>query len=90
MKVIVVAGTPGAGKTSVLLNTIKFLKEQQVTIAVAKIDCLYTEDHIRFKKTGIPTLVGLSRDMCPDHYTIYNMGEMVSFASEHTADMLIV
>ncbi len=90
MKVIVVAGTPGAGKTSVLLNTIKFLKEQQVKIAVAKIDCLYTEDQIRFKKTDVPTMIGLSRDMCPDHYTIYNMGEMVSFAREHTADMLIV
>lgn len=90
MKVIVVAGTPGAGKTSVLINTIKFLKEQQVKIAVAKIDCLYTEDQVRFKKTGVPTMVGLSRDMCPDHYTIYNMGEMVSFANDHDADMLIV
>lgn len=90
MKVIVVAGTPGAGKTSVLLNTIRFLKEQLVKIAVAKIDCLYTEDQVRFKKTGVPTMVGLSRDMCPDHYTIYNMGEMVSFAGEHAADMLIV
>ena len=90
MKVIVVAGTPGSGNTAVLINTIKALKNRNYKIAVAKIDCLYTEDQLRFRKLGIPTLVGLSRDMCPDHYTIYNMGEMVSFARDNRSDMLII
>ena len=90
MKVIIVAGTPGAGKTAVLLNTVKHLIEQKKNVSVVKIDCLYTEDHIRFRKIGIPTLLGLSKDMCPDHYTIYNMGEMIDFAEQNESEMLIV
>lgn len=90
MKVIIVAGTPGAGKTAVLLNTVKHLMEQKKNVSVVKIDCLYTDDHIRFQKIGIPTLLGLSKDMCPDHYTIYNMGEMIDFAEENKSEMLIV
>ncbi len=90
MNVIIVAGTPGSGKTAVLLHTLKHLKAQQKQISVAKVDCLYTEDHIRFQKVGFPTLVGLSKDMCPDHYTIYNIGEMLDFARKNKSDMLVI
>ena len=81
MKVIIVAGTPGAGKTAVLLHTLKVLADEKRNVSAVKVDCLYTEDHLRFQNIGIPTLMGLSRDMCPDHYTIYNLGEMIDFAN---------
>ena len=90
MKVVIVAGTPGAGKTAVLLHTLKHLNQKQKRISAIKIDCLYTEDHFRFQAIGIPTLLGLSRDMCPDHFTIYNMGDMVEFASKNNSDILVV
>ncbi|MPM10812.1 Urease accessory protein UreG [bioreactor metagenome] len=90
MKLIIVAGTPGAGKTSVLINTVKKLKAQNKKIVVAKIDCLYTEDHLRFQNLGVISLLGLSKDMCPDHFTIYNIGEMAEFAKKEEADILIV
>lgn len=90
MNVIIVAGTPGAGKTAVLLHVLKHLKEQSKHISVVKIDCLYTEDHLRFQKEGVPTLLGLSKDMCPDHFTIFNLGEMVEYAQGNNSDMLIV
>ncbi len=90
MKTIIVAGTPGAGKTAVLLNTVKQLVSLNKKISVVKIDCLYTEDHTRFQKLGVPTLLGLSKDMCPDHFTIYNLGEMVEFASNNCSDLLII
>ncbi len=90
MNVIIVAGTPGAGKTAVLLHTLKHLKTQQKKISVVKIDCLYTEDHMRFQKVGFPTLIGLSKDMCPDHFTIFNMGEMLDFARKNKSDVLVL
>lgn len=90
MRIIIVAGTPGAGKTAVLLHTLKILSDHQQHVSVAKIDCLYTEDHFRFKKMGVPTLLGLSRDMCPDHYTIYNLGDMLDFAYANNSRILIV
>ncbi len=30
-----------------------------------KIDCMWTEDDLRFKRLGLPVAVGLSKDMCP-------------------------
>lgn len=90
MNVIVVAGTPGAGKTAVLLHVIRHLKEQNKKISVVKIDCLYTEDHLRYQKEGIPTLLGLSKDMCPDHFTIFNLSEMIDYAENNNSDMLII
>lgn len=90
MKTVIVAGTPGSGKTAVLLNTAKNLQMQENKISIVKIDCLYTEDHIRFQKLKVPTLLGLSKDMCPDHFTIYNLGEMVEFAINNDSDMLII
>ncbi|NQU85609.1 MAG: hypothetical protein HQ541_07600 [Mariniphaga sp.] len=87
---IIVAGTPGSGKTSVLLNILPHLTWMKVKVAIVKIDCLYSDDHLRFEKAGAPTLLGLSRDMCPDHFTIYNTGAMIEFALGHAVDTLIV
>ena len=72
MKMVVTAGTPGSGKTSVLMHAIRDLKRVGVWPALVKIDCLWTEDDTRFKRLDVPVAVGLSRDMCPDHYAIYN------------------
>lgn len=90
MELIVVAGTPGAGKTSVLLHVIRLLKEKEKTPSVVKIDCLQTDDDVRFKKLSVPVLVGLSKDMCPDHFFIYNMDEMIAFGEQNHSDILIM
>ena len=90
MKAVIVAGTPGSGKTAILVNAVKNLKADGKNIAIVKVDCLYTEDHIRFQILGVPTLLGLSKDMCPDHYTIYNLSEMAEFAYTNCSDMLII
>lgn len=90
MNVVIVAGTPGAGKTAVLLHTLQQLKAQNNNISVVKIDCLYTEDHKRFQSVGFPALAGLSKDMCPDHFTIFNLGDMLKFAHKNHSDLLVV
>jgi Ni2+-binding GTPase involved in maturation of urease and hydrogenase len=90
MKFIIVAGTPGSGKTAVLIHTLKVLKELKKKVSVVKIDCLYTDDDKRFAKLQFPTLLGLSKDMCPDHFSIYNTTKMVEFAEEHKSDILVM
>jgi len=77
---VVVAGTPGSGKTSVLMHAVRELLRSGHKPALAKIDCMWTEDDIRFKRLNVPVAVGLSRDMCPDHYAIYNVDEMLQWA----------
>jgi Ni2+-binding GTPase involved in maturation of urease and hydrogenase len=89
LKLAVVAGTPGSGKTSVLMHAVKDLKRSGRNLALVKIDCMWTEDDIRFKRLEVPVAVGLSRDMCPDHYAIYNVDEMLEWAKAQGADILI-
>jgi len=89
MKLIVIAGTPGSGKTSVLTHTIKLLKKTSASPCVVKIDCLWTDDDKRFNKLNIPVRIGLSKDMCPDHFAIYNTDEMLEWAERNNADILL-
>ena len=89
MKLAIIAGTPGAGKTSILLHTIAYLRHNDVMPAVIKIDCLFTDDDARFERLGVPVRVALSKDMCPDHFAIYNTEEMLSWAQEQGADILL-
>jgi Ni2+-binding GTPase involved in maturation of urease and hydrogenase len=90
MKMIIVAGTPGSGKTAVLIHALKSLKQRGLKSSVVKIDCLYTDDGKKFEKIGIPTKVGLSMDMCPDHFAIYNIEDMIEWADENDSECLIV
>lgn len=90
MKLIVVAGTPGSGKTAVLIHALRHLSDQDIKCSVVKVDCLYTDDDKRFSKLNIPVLVGLSKDMCPDHYAIYNIDEMLDWAEGNQSDYLIL
>ena len=89
MKMVVVAGTPGSGKTSVLMHAVKDLLKRGRKPALVKIDCMWTEDDARFKRLQVPVAVGLSKDMCPDHYAIYNFDEMLHWAKAQGADILL-
>lgn len=89
MKMVVIAGTPGSGKTSVLMHAVKELKRSGMKPALVKIDCMWTEDDERFRRLDVPVAVGLSRDMCPDHYAIYNVDEMLEFAKNQGANILL-
>jgi len=56
LRLVVVAGTPGAGKTSVLMHTTRRLLQLGMKPAVVKIDCLWTEDDRRFERLGVPVV----------------------------------
>ncbi len=90
MKLVIVAGTPGSGKTAVLIHALRNLKQRNLNSAVVKIDCLFTDDGKKFEKIGIPTKVGLAMDMCPDHFAIYNIEDMIDWADENDSEYLVV
>jgi Ni2+-binding GTPase involved in maturation of urease and hydrogenase len=89
LKLVIVAGTPGSGKTSVLGHVIKALQSSGMHPAVIKVDCLWTEDDKRFGRQGVSVHVALSKDMCPDHFSIYNTEEMIKWALSKNADVLL-
>jgi Ni2+-binding GTPase involved in maturation of urease and hydrogenase len=90
MKFVTVAGPPSSGKTAVLMHTIQRFIEDDTRVAVGKIDCLETDDGERYRKLGIPVVVGLSGDLCPDHYYVSNLEEIFTWAKENRAEIAIL
>ncbi len=89
MKMITFSGPPSSGKTSVILKTIQNLKENGQKIGVVKFDCLYTDDDIVYEKNNIPVKKGLSGGLCPDHYFVSNIDEIIQWGTTLELDYLI-
>ena len=78
MRLIVFAGTPGSGKTSIIKYIIKELKPE-FNLFFAKFDCLRTDDEKKIaEKYGISTTKKLAGELCPDHYTALEIPKMIN------------
>ncbi|WP_300393825.1 GTP-binding protein [Fusobacterium sp.] len=89
MNLITVSGPPSSGKTSLIIKTIETLKERNLKVGVVKFDCLYTDDDKLYEKIGIPVKKGLSGSLCPDHYFVSNIEEVVKWGVKENLDILI-
>lgn len=88
MKLITVSGPPSSGKTSAILQAVRCFPHN-VRFGVVKFDCLSTCDDQVYEKAGIPVRVGISGNLCPDHYYITNVSEAVQWGLENHFDYLI-
>ncbi len=89
MDLITVSGPPSSGKTSILLRTIEHFKKRGLSVGVVKFDCLFTDDDLYFEKLDIPVKKGLSGSLCPDHYFVSNIEEVVEWGNNKNLDILI-
>jgi len=89
MKIVTVSGPPSSGKTSITLKVIEILKREAFKIGVVKFDSLSTYDDILYEKTGVEVKVGLSGNLCPDHFYISNIEDCVQWGISEELDMLI-
>ena len=89
MNLLVFSGPPSSGKTSVIIKTFDALKQQGISVGVVKFDCLYTDDDILYEKAGIPVKKGLSGALCPDHFFVSNIEEVVQWGRSLGLSMLI-
>jgi Ni2+-binding GTPase involved in maturation of urease and hydrogenase len=89
MKLITVSGPPSSGKTSVLLKTIEHLKLENKKLGVIKFDCMTTYDDKLYEKIGVKVKVGLSGNLCPDHYFVSNIEDCVKWGLGNDFDFLI-
>ncbi|PIE69596.1 MAG: hypothetical protein CSA21_01400 [Deltaproteobacteria bacterium] len=91
LKVITVAGTPSSGKTAVISHLAKLLLSQGVRVAAAKFDALVTRDDDYFRnRVSIPAIKGLSDYICPDHYYVSNIEEVIEWGRNENAQILFV
>lgn len=89
MNLIVISGPPSSGKTSIILKVIEAMKHRELPVGVVKFDCLYTDDDVLYKKAGVPVMKGLSGSLCPDHYFVSNIEEVVQWGRKKELEILI-
>ena len=89
MKIVTISGPPSSGKTAVAIKTIENLKRENLNIGVIKFDSLSTYDDVLYEKTGAKVKVGLSGNLCPDHFYISNIEDCVQWGLKENLDILI-
>lgn len=91
MKLVIFAGPPTCGKTTVIRQVIKRMIGKQLKPSYLKVDVLYAdENEIINKEFGIPTKKVYSGELCPDHCNVVIMDEAVNWAEKNGSDFLIV
>lgn len=91
MKIVICAGPPTSGKSTVLKHVIKKLQKRGEKIAFLKIDVQFAdEDEIFKQEFAIPTKKVYSGELCPDHCNVMVMGDAVEWAKKENANFLIV
>ncbi|MEN1761561.1 GTP-binding protein [Anoxynatronum sibiricum] len=88
MRLVTVSGPPSSGKTSVIINVCKSMQRQGIGVGVVKMDCLTTNDDKLYTKAGIPVKVGLSGNLCPDHFFISNIEGCFQWGQSQGLDIL--
>ncbi len=91
LRLMVIAGPPSAGKTSVIRQMIRHIRDTGGSPAFLKIDVVRAfEDEELKKEFGIPARKVYSGDMCPDHMSIMVITDAIEWAISQGADVLIV
>lgn len=90
MKILVLAGAPSAGKTSVGKRVIGALLDS-LKISYLKIDVVqaFEDEEIR-RDFDIPVKLIYSGDLCPDHASVMVMEEAIEWAKKNGSNLLIV
>ena len=88
MKLVTFAGPPATGKTTVMTRIVKELESYGKRIGACKFDCLQTEDDKLYASSGIPSIKGLSAELCPDHYYITNIQLVYEWGKREDFDFL--
>ena len=90
MQIITVSGPPSSGKTSVIIHMILGLREQGKLVGVIKFDCLSTDDDKIYNRENIPVKIGLSGNLCPDHFFASNFEDCIGWGEKKKIDILIL
>lgn len=90
MKLLVIAGPPSSGKTSLVKQIVKKMRHE-MKIAFFKIDVVKAFEDVELNKEfGILTRKFCSGDLCPDHAGVMVLGDAVEWAEKNGTELFIV
>ncbi len=91
MKVVMCAGPPTSGKTTVLRQAASRLIRNDRRLAYLKIDVQYADEDEFFRdELGVPARKLYSGELCPDHCGVLVMGDAIKWAQGVSADVFLV
>lgn len=91
MKLVIFAGPPTCGKTTVIRQVLKRMAAREIKTAYVKIDVLYADDDaIIAKEFGIPVKKVYSGELCPDHCNVLVLDEAVEWAEKVGASYVFI
>ncbi|MGD2063732.1 MAG: GTP-binding protein [Nitrospirota bacterium] len=91
MKVIICAGPPTSGKTTVLKQVTRTLLSQGRKVAYLKEDVQFAqEDEIFRHEIGIPARKIYTGELCPDHCHVLVLKEAIEWAAGKASDVFVV
>ena len=91
MKLVIFAGPPTCGKTTVIRQVIRRMLKKNYHPSFVKIDVLYAdEDESINKEFNIPVKKIYSGELCPDHCNVVVLDEVVEWAEKEGCNYLFV
>jgi Ni2+-binding GTPase involved in maturation of urease and hydrogenase len=91
MRLVIFAGPPTCGKTTVIRQVIKRMIAKNLKPSFVKIDVLYADENETINKEfEIPTKKIYSGELCPDHCNVVVLDEVVEWAEKVGSDFLFV
>ncbi len=91
MKVVVCAGPPTSGKTTVLRQIARRLVKGGARLAYLKVDVQFAEEDQVFRdEFGCPAKKVYSGELCPDHCHVLVLGDALEWAAKEQAGVLLV
>jgi Ni2+-binding GTPase involved in maturation of urease and hydrogenase len=88
-RIILFSGASAVGKTAVIKHLL-MAEQNDIRPCVCKIDCLQTNDKAAYDALHVPCVVGLSGDICPDHFLVSNLPELWAWGSAKQCDTLMI
>lgn len=91
MRVIICAGPPTTGKTTVLKQVAKQLLAGGKRLAYLKEDVQFADEDEMFRnELGVPSRKILTGELCPDHSHVLTLKDAVHWAQTEGADFFLV
>jgi Ni2+-binding GTPase involved in maturation of urease and hydrogenase len=91
MRVVICAGPPTSGKSTVLKQAVSRMKAAGRSLAYLKVDVQFTDEDEMFRQEfGIPARKVYSGEVCPDHCNVLVLGDAIKWAEEQKVEILLV